>query len=290
MSDTRTCKKCGDTKPVNLFYKRRNDRGYSFLSGKCRACIQSAKRERYASDPVYREHTKARSVDGYQRRREAAVAQKAQYRSANKEEVRKSRRKSYYVDLEASRKCQRDRYASDPNSAKKRREFRSRNVERERLVAKLYRVKMGEKLRAKRRVQSARWREENRDEYNSRNREYYATSINRKIGLNLRNRINSTVRYKAGQKQRDSLSLLLGCTIEELKAQFESQFTEGMTWEKFMSGEIHIDHIKPCASFDLTKVSEQKKCFHHTNLQPLWAEDNLRKSAKLDFEVPSLAA
>ena len=290
MSDTQTCKKCGETKPVDLFYRQRNDRGYSFLSGKCRACIQSAKRERYASDPVYREHTKARSVDGYQRRREAAVAQKARYRSANKEKIRESQRRTYYADLEASRKYQRDRYASDPDSAKKRREFRSRNVERERLVAKLYREKGGEKLRAKNRVQRARWREENRDEYNSRNREYYANSINRKIGLNLRNRINSVVRYKAGQKQRDSLSLLLGCTIEELKAQFESQFTEGMTWERFMSGEIHIDHIKPCASFDLTKVSEQRKCFHHTNLQPLWAKDNLRKHDKLDYQPLGIAA
>lgn len=51
------------------------------------------------------------------------------------------------------------------------------------------------------------------------------------------------------------------------------------------SGEWHIDHIKPCASFDLTDPEEQKECFHYTNLQPLWAKDNLNKGAKYDDEL-----
>jgi hypothetical protein len=46
-------------------------------------------------------------------------------------------------------------------------------------------------------------------------------------------------------------------------------------------GKWHIDHIRPCASFDLSKASEQKECFHYTNLQPLWAEDNLSKGIKV---------
>jgi len=74
---------------------------------------------------------------------------------------------------------------------------------------------------------------------------------------------------------------LLGCTIEYFREYFKSKFTRGMSWKKLCLGKIHIDHIKPCASFDLTKKSEQKKCFHYTNLQPLWAKDNLRKGAKI---------
>ena len=53
--------------------------------------------------------------------------------------------------------------------------------------------------------------------------------------------------------------------------------TVDMKWEDVMNGKIHIDHIKPCSSFDLSKPEEQKKCFHFTNLQPLWARDNLVK-------------
>jgi hypothetical protein len=51
-----------------------------------------------------------------------------------------------------------------------------------------------------------------------------------------------------------------------------------MNWEN--QGEWHIDHILPCASFDLTKEEEQRKCFHYTNLQPLWAKDNMIKGSK----------
>ena len=51
-----------------------------------------------------------------------------------------------------------------------------------------------------------------------------------------------------------------------------------MTWENH--GEWHIDHIKPCASFNLLNEDEQKKCFHYTNLQPLWASENLSKGCK----------
>ncbi len=53
-----------------------------------------------------------------------------------------------------------------------------------------------------------------------------------------------------------------------------------MTWDNY--GEWHIDHIKPCALFDFTKEEQQRECFHYTNLQPLWAKDNMRKSDKYE--------
>ena len=74
---------------------------------------------------------------------------------------------------------------------------------------------------------------------------------------------------------------LVGCTPEFLRSYLESLFTEGMTWDNYGPKGWHVDHILPCASFDLTKEEEQKKCFHYTNLQPLWWFDNLRKSDKI---------
>jgi hypothetical protein len=68
---------------------------------------------------------------------------------------------------------------------------------------------------------------------------------------------------------------LIGCSIEHLRRHLAFQFQPGMSWSNY--GKWHIDHIRPCAKFDLSKESEQKKCFHYTNLQPLWAKDNLIK-------------
>lgn len=73
----------------------------------------------------------------------------------------------------------------------------------------------------------------------------------------------------------------IGCTKEELLKYLESKFSEGMSWENYGRKGWHIDHIIPCSFFDLTDTEQQKKCFHYTNLQPLWWDDNLRKSNKL---------
>lgn len=52
---------------------------------------------------------------------------------------------------------------------------------------------------------------------------------------------------------------------------------QGGSWADVLAGRIHIDHIKPCALFDLTDLEEQRKCFHFSNLQLLWDSDNKRK-------------
>ncbi len=108
------------------------------------------------------------------------------------------------------------------------------------------------------------------------------TNINFRLSCNLRIRINQALKGNSKSKKSNEL---LGCTIKELKNHIESQFTKGMSWDNHGRGdkgkkEWHIDHIKPCALFDLRKKSEQLKCFNFKNLQPLWAEDNLRKSVK----------
>jgi hypothetical protein len=97
-------------------------------------------------------------------------------------------------------------------------------------------------------------------------------SINCKIKNYLRTRIWWAI--KNNYKSKHTMQLL-GCSIDFLKQHLSSKFTSGMSWSNY--GKWHIDHIKPCAKFDLSKEEEQRKCFHYTNLQPLWAKDNLRK-------------
>lgn len=94
----------------------------------------------------------------------------------------------------------------------------------------------------------------------------------------MRSRVGDAIRngQKAGSAVRD-----LGCTVEELKKHLESRFRPGMTWENWSPTGWHIDHIKPLASFDLTDRAQFLQACCYTNLQPLWAEDNLKKGASV---------
>jgi len=78
---------------------------------------------------------------------------------------------------------------------------------------------------------------------------------------------------------------LLGCSYEYACQHLENQFTEGMTWDNWAIDGWHVDHIMPLASYDLRDPDQQKEANHYTNLQPLWARDNLRKSDKLPHEL-----
>ena len=96
-----------------------------------------------------------------------------------------------------------------------------------------------------------------------------------KLLTNLRTRIHTALKqnYKSGHTIE-----LLGCTIPELKNHLEKQFRFGMTWKNYGMFGWHIDHIKPLIKFDLSKKSEQLKACHYSNLQPLWAKENIIKS------------
>jgi hypothetical protein len=74
---------------------------------------------------------------------------------------------------------------------------------------------------------------------------------------------------------------LIGCSIDQLREHIESLFKPGMSWDNYGVSGWHIDHIKPCSSFDLTDIEQQKACFNYKNLQPLWARENLTKGCKI---------
>ena len=97
-----------------------------------------------------------------------------------------------------------------------------------------------------------------------------------KLKLQLSHRIYMALKGIAKSKKTKEL---LGCTIEEFWIHLEKSFKPGMTRKNY--GKWHVDHILPCSSFDLTKPEEQAKCFHYTNLQPLWASENLSKGNRI---------
>ena len=100
--------------------------------------------------------------------------------------------------------------------------------------------------------------------------------------VNIIDRIIDNLRIRAfnyKKKLNITNKQLLGCSKEELKIFLENKFTESMTFNNY--GDWEIDHIKPVSSFDLTDNEEIKKCFHFSNLQPVWKIDNRRKSNKI---------
>ncbi len=125
-------------------------------------------------------------------------------------------------------------------------------------------------------ARTKKYREDNADWYRDYKREYRKNPINK-----LRSNISRGVwGCLSGQQKTSSTFKYIGCTVEELWTHLESQFTEGMTRDNY--GEWHVDHIKPIASFDFDSnlESELHKAWHYSNLQPLWAKDNLSKGKK----------
>ena len=104
-------------------------------------------------------------------------------------------------------------------------------------------------------------------------RDRYKKDTGFKIKANLRTRQYQAL--KGITKTKPGLELI-GCEFEYFMGYLESLFKTGMTWENY--GLWHVDHIKPCSAFDLTDPNQQKDCFHYTNQQPLWCNENLTKS------------
>jgi hypothetical protein len=115
-----------------------------------------------------------------------------------------------------------------------------------------------------------------RDNYNKN----YKHNPEFKLRHNISRRILLAVSRQRIKKSNKSIKLL-GCSIDDYKKYLESKFKEGMSWNN--RNLWHIDHIKPCVSFDLTKPEEQLKCFNYANTQPLWIRENLEKAAKLNI-------
>ena len=126
------------------------------------------------------------------------------------------------------------------------------------------------------------YKKANRKELSAREKAYRANSPQAKAALNLSTRIRHALQAASATKSARTLELL-GASIEEVRAHLEAQFKLGMTWSNWSPEGWHVDHIKPCASFDLTDPEQQKACFHYSNLQPLWAKDNLSKNDRLDW-------
>ena len=176
-------------------------------------------------------------------------------------------------------RARRRRYHKEGRYSEKIKKARESDEYKKRRQITLEKYAQSEKGKLTRNIAAAKFRAtQKHKEYRSK---YYKNRIladpSYKIRRNLRTIIYQYVKRTKGVKGDNTIELT-GCSLNELKNHLHKKFKEGMTWENY--GEWHIDHIKPASSFDLTKLEEQKKAFHYTNLQPLWADENLKKGDK----------
>lgn len=128
------------------------------------------------------------------------------------------------------------------------------------------------------------------DKNNRQKRRNYSKKYKReRPELLLLNRIRGKVITAAFRiKDRYKYNELISCSSAQLRVHIESQFKPGMSWRNH--GLWHIDHIRPFSLFDMNCEKEVKAANHYTNLQPLWAVENLRKGSKYEETADSTAA
>lgn len=283
------CKHCKIEKPFSEYQKAG---GGKWLQPYCKPC-DAVRKQKYKIENE--DKVKAKSKSFYIQNKDKIIAQTReryfanpeakkkyakQYNETNKE-VKKIRDKKYrdkFGEIQDYKQKLR-REANPEYFRRKAKEIRDKRTPEDKQKAAQYYKEYRERNKEK----YKEYREKNREKLREKKRLYCrkknAEDIGFKIVKNLRTRIRFALK-RDGAIKSDTTANLLGCSIEYFVDHFKSLFTDGMTWDRFMKGEIQIDHIKPCAEFDLTKEEEQRICFHYKNMQPLWELDNLKKGAK----------
>lgn len=253
MPNQTTSKQCPRCQIVKELTDFRVDRSkISGYGSHCKACEAARRREWYAS---HREESAANHADWVDENREYLNAYRRARQSKDTEFVGKNKSRTRQTHEEC--------------------------VEKRKNQARAYYRRTADQQKAYRKEYNATHKKENAQRKARQEREH----INYKIANRLRARTRLALRAQSSQKQY-TLNEFLGCTPEFLRHWIEQQFRDGMTWDNWGlgDGKWHIDHIRPCASFDLTDPEQQKQCFHYTNLRPLWAIENLSKGGKLCHE------
>ena len=209
----------------------------------CTECCRKKNAEYIKANPDKKLKSDKKS---YEKLKEKKLAQKKEYYLKKKEEIL-LKRKEYHLN-------------NKDLIVERQKKYRDANLEKLRYKNKMYHRINAKKLTEKKqeRIDSTPLRQ-------------------------FKERIRCLVKnsfYRLKHNKHRHTSQILGANWDIIKEHFVSQFKDGMTWEAFIAGEIHVDHIQPLAS---AKTEEELIALcHYTNLQPLWCLDNLSKGAIFD--------
>jgi len=297
MNDTKICGKCEQELPLTPAFFHRMKSTSDGFRGTCKACrkhrdqhvqehgveekvLDGTKRcclckERLpATNEFFHKHKKDKDYGLHNTCKSCSKAYNQQYRKDNKEKISElGKRYNAREDIKEIK--------SDYN--KQHRKENRQKIRDQRLE---FRKQNREMLAAKER----KWRQENPDLYNERKRKSYHKRASKdplfRLQKNMRRRLSLAIN---GQGKSASTMKLIGCSIDELRLHLENMFEGWMSWKNYgcytRLGERTwvVDHIIPCASFDLSKPEQQRECFNYKNLQPLCSRENNIKGDRLDY-------
>ena len=240
------CSKCGEIKDASEYPPRKDTK--SGIRSWCSVCESKRMKE-------YNDNNKDK------------ISQLKKDWLKNNREARVNYRKVYY---------EKNRESSIEKSIK----WAKENPERNSIKLKKWYLENKERHIAKNKEWKINNAEKSKNYYREYTNERRQNDIEFKIKAILRARLNKVLKSKSIEKTQSAI-VLVGCNCIELQKHIESKFDDKMTWANYGKYGWHIDHIKPCASFDLKDINQQKECFHYSNLQPLWATDNHRKGSRI---------
>lgn len=235
-----------------------------------------------------REHRKAYNRQWYLNNKERKTEYNKQWIIDNPNKVKLIKKRYCLNHPDKIKEYSKQYYLNNPEKEKERsRQYRLDNPE----YKKQYRLNNKEKIKSS----NEKYREENRDIILKKGRDYYKNNVEKsreyqrnkwKINLkyNLNKRMGHAIRMTLhGHKNRYHWEDLVGYNLKDLIRRLVSTIPNGYTWQDFLKGKLHIDHIIPISVFNFTKSehTDFKKCWALKNLQLLPARENLRKSDKL---------
>ena len=239
-------------------------------------CVRrrEAARDRPPRAKLSAEERKIRKRAYYERNRERTLAQIREYRNRPdiREKVRERRRKNRDTVL----RWKRDSYR--------------RNSERILAQQKALKQNQTQQEKAKRLAWHRAYYASNREGIRRMQKEYRRSNLKRDnlarvikrrtnaqfaLRCRIRNHARKIILRIGAFGARSHYSELLGCSLSDLASHIESKFLPGMSWDN--RNLWHLDHIRPLKTFDLSDPTQLAVACHFTNLQPLWAADNLTK-------------
>lgn len=248
---TKICKACNLELAIDQYHKPN--------MGSCKKCTNiKQKEDRIKNLEKRREMNRA----SYYKKREKNLARAKSYAEKTKES------KAEYDKLY--------RQKNKEKIAEYKKQYATENAEQIAERMRIYRQENAEKLA----IEKSEYAKNNRPKINKTQLAYQkrkiATDPLFRLTKNTRKMVS---RYMLGEKSKRTQEII-GCSYEELKIHIENQFTEGMSWDNYGMNGWHVDHIKPLAMAN--NEEEIIASNHYTNLQPMWALDNLKKGATFD--------